>query len=320
MLKNRTETWAALIVLAVGLFLAAILGLWGYMSATATPLHPNPQDVPSVTRSAPSPKWADAVEQARQIVRAGLTEQNLPGLSVAVGVGGDIVWAEGFGWADLERRVPLAPETRFRIGTASKALTSAAAGLLLEKHRLNLDDEIQTYVPEFPKKQWPVTLRQLMGHVAGVRTDAGDEEPLTVRCDRTVDGLQRFAKRPLLFEPGTQYRYSSYGWILVSAAVEAAADERFFTFMRKQVFEPLGMDDTSADAEPVPDRAIYYFPRFAAIPVTARKSRPRSTIPASQDPAHSCPPRRTWCASVWRSTAARSCSPPRSNYSRRHSD
>ena len=84
------------------------------------------------------------MEQGRQIVRAGLTEQNLPGLSVAVGVGGEIVWAEGFGWADLEKRVPVAPETRFRIGTASTALTSAAVGLLLEKGRLKLDDVIQT--------------------------------------------------------------------------------------------------------------------------------------------------------------------------------
>ena len=122
------------------------------MSATATPLHPNPQDVPSVTHSAPSPKWAGAVEQGRQIVRAGLTEQNLPGLSVAVGVGGDIVWAEGFGWADLENRVPVTPDHRFRIGTASTALTSAAVGLLLEKGRLKLDDEIQTYVPDVPEE------------------------------------------------------------------------------------------------------------------------------------------------------------------------
>ena len=268
MSKSRTETWLALIVLAVGLLLAAILGLWGYMSATATPLHPNPQDVPSMTHSAPLPKWADAVEQGRQIVRAGLTEQNLPGLSVAVGVGGDIVWAEGFGWADLENRVPVAPDTRFRIGTASKALTSAAVGLLLEKDQLKLDVEIQTYVPEFPKKQWPVTLRQLMGHLAGVRNDAGDEEPLSVHCERTVEGLERFAKRRLLFEPGTQYRYSSYGWILVSAAVEAAADEPFVRFMRRQIFQPLGMDDTRADSatEPTPDRATYYFPRFAADP------------------------------------------------------
>ena len=89
-----------------------------------------------------------------------------------------------------------------------------------------------------------MTLRQLMGHVAGVRNDGGDEGPLSVRCERPVEGLQCFAKRPLLFEPGTRYRYSSYGWILVSAAVEAAADEPFLTFMRKQIFEPLGMDDT----------------------------------------------------------------------------
>jgi CubicO group peptidase (beta-lactamase class C family) len=266
--KSRTETWLSLIVLAVGLLVAAILGLWGYMSATATPLHPNPQDVPSVTHSAPLPKWADAVERGRQIARAGLTEQNLPGLSVAVGAGGEIVWAEGFGWADLENRVPVAPDMRFRIGTASKALTSAAVGLLLEKDRLKLDDEIQTYVPVFPKKQWPVTLRQLMGHLAGVRNDAGDEENLSVRCERTVEGLQRFAERPLLFEPGTQYRYSSYGWILVSAAVEAAADEPFSTFMRRQVFEPLGMENTRADSATgsIPNQATYYFPRFAADP------------------------------------------------------
>jgi serine beta-lactamase-like protein LACTB, mitochondrial len=269
MSKSRIETGLYVIVAAVGLLLAAIPGLWVFMRATATPLHPNPPDVPSATHSAPLPKWADAVEQGRQIVRAGLGEQNLPGLSVAVGAGGEIVWAEGFGWADLENRVKVTPDTRFRIGTASIALTSAAVGLLLEKDRLKLDDVIQTYVPEFPKKQWPVTLRQLMGHLAGVRNDGGDEGPLlSARCGRSVEALQHFAERSLLFEPGTAYRYSSYGWILVSAAVEAAADEPFLRFMRNQIFEPLGMDDTRADSatEPIPDRATPYFPRFAADP------------------------------------------------------
>lgn len=258
-----------MIVVAGGLLVAAMLGLFAYISATATPLHPNPQDVPSVIRSAPLRQWADAVEQGRQIVRAGLIEQNLPGLSVAVGAGGDIVWAEGFGWADLEDRVPVAPGTRFRIGTASTALTSAAVGLLLENDRLKLDEKIQTYVPEFPEKQWPVTLRQLMGHLAGVRTDSGDEGPLfSVRCERPVEGLQYFAERSLLFEPGTRYRYSSYGWILMSAAVEAAADERFLTFMRTHIFEPLGMEDTRAESstEAMPGRATFYFPKFAADP------------------------------------------------------
>ena len=264
---NRIETWLGLMVVAFGLLLAGIGGIWVFMSATATPLHPNAQEVSSLTDAAPLPRWSRAVEQGRQIVRSGLSEQNLPGVSVAVGVGGDIVWAEGFGWADLERHVPVGPETRFAIGTASTALTSAAVGLLLEKGSLTLDEEIQAWVPQFPRKEWPVTLRQLMGHVAGVRNDGGDEGPLLQRhCERTIDALADFADRPLLFEPGTQFRDSSYGWILVSAAVEAAAGEPFHRFMQKQVFEPLGMDQTGVDGAEIPDRATSYFPRFAADP------------------------------------------------------
>ena len=263
-MKGWKQTALMMIGGGVALVAALVAGLFIYVNATAKPLHPDPKSVTSVTRSAPLPKWANAVEQGRQIARAGLTAQNLPGLSVAVGVGGDIVWAEGFGWADLDTRASVAPELRFRVGEASKALTSAAVGLLLEKDRLNLDSDIQKYVPDFPEKQWPVTLRQLMGHVAGVRTDAGDEESLE-SCERTVDGLQRFAGSSLRFEPGTQYYASSYSWILVSAAVEAAAGEPFFTFMRTRVFEPLGMSATRPDSakESIPDRATFYFPRFA---------------------------------------------------------
>src|SRR5687768_1988176 len=175
---NRTETWIALIVLGVGAGLLVLGGLWVYVSATATPLHPEPDRVPQVTNSDPSRQWSDAVERGRQEARAALIEQNLPGLSVAVGVGGEIVWAEGFGWADLEKRVKVAPQTRFRIGTASIPLTAAAAGLLLEKNRLKLEDEIQAHVTEFPKKQRPVTVRQVMAHVAGIGSDGGDEGPL----------------------------------------------------------------------------------------------------------------------------------------------
>jgi len=269
MSKRRIETWLAVFVGAVSLGLLAIGGLWVYISATATPLHPNAQDVPSVTHSAPSSKWNAAVEQARQIARAHLVDQNLPGLSVAVGDGGEIVWAEGFGWADLEKKTPVARETRFRIGTASTPLTSAAAGLLLEQGRLNLDEPIQKHVPDFPTKQWPVTLGQVMGHLAGLPNDGGDEgELFGQHCDRPVDALQHFAGRSLRFEPGTEYRYSNYSWIVVSAAIEAAADELFLTFMRQRIFEPLGMNDTDADSsnEAMGDRATSYFPRFAADP------------------------------------------------------
>ena len=95
---------------------------------------------------------------------------------------------------------------------------------------------------------------------------AADDGNPAPRCERTVDGLQLddFAERELLFEPGTKYSPSSYGWVLVSAAVEAAANEPFFAFMRTQVFEPLGMRDTTIDVatETIPTRATFYFPRF----------------------------------------------------------
>jgi len=268
-LKNRFQTFVMFAVLAVGLLATGILGLWSYMNATATPLHPDAANVPSVTHEAPVPAWADAADEARSRVRASLARLNLPGLSVAVGVAGDLVWAEGFGWADLEKRLAVAPDMRFRIGTASVALTSAAAGLLVEDGRLDLDEVIQTYVPEFPEKEWPVTLRQLMAHTAGVRNDGGDEGPLlSAHCDQTTDALPYFAERPLLFEPGTRYRYSSYGWILVSAAVEAAADDSLEKFMERRIFEPLGMRDTEPDRanEPITNQVTSYFPRFGADP------------------------------------------------------
>jgi CubicO group peptidase (beta-lactamase class C family) len=266
---NKRSLWIAVILAPVILIPTAVASLYLYTSATAPLLHPDPQAVPSEIRVSPSQQWANAVDQGRQAVRAALTEQNLPGLSVAVGAGGDIVWAEGFGWADLDDGIKVTPDTRFRIGTASIVLTSAAAGLLLEKGKLKLDDEIQTYVPAFPKKPWPVTIRHLMGHVAGVRNDGGDEGPLfSTRCEHPVEGLTAFAERPLLFEPGTSYRLSSYGWILLSAAIEAAGDEPFLTFMRNQIFDPLGMDSTRADPSTAAtgDRATSYFPRFASDP------------------------------------------------------
>jgi len=267
--KGRTQKLIIAVALVAGFIPIAVLGLFMYASATAPILHPNAQQVPSSADVGPAQPWGDAAERARQIVRAALAEQNVPGFSVAVGASGEVVWAEGFGYANIETRAPITPNNVFRIGTASKVLTSAGVGLLLEQGALNLDEVIQRRVPEFPEKAWPVTLRQLMAHTAGVGNDSGDEGPLFgTHCDRPVDAFSAFADRALLFEPGAEYRYSNYGWIVVSAAVEAAAEEPFLNFMRKRVFDPLGMQSTVPDSTtaPLPEQATFYFPGFAGDP------------------------------------------------------
>lgn len=250
-------------VIAAGIVLAVALGLSQFIAFTSQPIHDDPAALPSVSDLAPSAKWVGAVTHSQQIVRASVVQQGLPGISVAVGVNGEIVWAEGFGWANLEDKSLVDTNTRFRIGHVSKPLTSVAVGLLREQGRLHLDDEIQEYVPAFPKKTWPVTVRQLMGHLAGFRhyrnTEWGDKP--SVHCERASEGLATFVNDSLLFQPETRYQYSTYGWVLVSAAVEAVAGVPFSEFMRTQIFEPLGMSHTSADApnEPIPNRATSYY-------------------------------------------------------------
>jgi hypothetical protein len=137
-------------VLAVGVLTAVIAAFVIHVAAVTAALFPQPQDVPSVVESAPSPQYAPAVERARELVRAAVLEQNLPGVSVAVGVGlpagasaqsglpagalakagGTIVWAEGFGWRDVDTRTPVTTKTRFNIGTAASAVTAAAVAPL----------------------------------------------------------------------------------------------------------------------------------------------------------------------------------------------
>ena len=118
MSKKRIPTWLLVILIPVGLLLVGIPGLWILASLTATRLHPNQESVPTVMHSAPPQKWATAAGQARQMVRASVAEQDLPGVSVAVGADGEVAWAEGFGFADLRTSTPVTPSHRFRIGTA----------------------------------------------------------------------------------------------------------------------------------------------------------------------------------------------------------
>ena len=278
MSKSRIPTWVSMILLGVGLLVVGIPGLFVYMRLTATKVHPDSQSIPSLTNSPSPPKWAGAAEQSRQIVRASMSENNLAGLSVAVGIDGEIVWAEGFGFADIESSLPVTPHHRFRTGTASIVFTSAAIGLLLDEGRLKLDDEIQKYVPDFPDKQWPVTIRQVMGQVEGFRTEDPDNGVLTSsHCERPADAVALFAKEPLLFQPGTQYLDSTFGWVLLSAVVEAAANTPFVTFLNERIFRPLGMPDTFKESvtNPPPDAATSYNPRFAANPVNGLRPLPK---------------------------------------------
>ena len=183
----------------------------------------------------------------------------MPGVSIAVLVDRQVVWSEGLGFADVEARVPVTPLTRFRIGSISKSLTAAAVGLLWQAGRLNLDAPVQTYAPTFPRKPWPVTTRQVAGHLAGIRHYRGDEFLSQRHYTSVTEGLSIFAGDSLLFQPGTRYSYSTYGWSLVSAVIEGAAHQSFLGYMQDHVLDPLELRHTVAE---YPDSLILFRARF----------------------------------------------------------
>ncbi len=207
----------------------------------------------------PPSRYADTVARVRAIVCERLAS-HIPGLAVAVAVDGEIVWSEGFGYADLERKALATPATQFRIGSVSKPLTAAAVAQLYEQGRLDLDAPVQRYVPSFPEKGYPITTRLLAGHLAGIRHYKGNEFLLNKRYRTVLEGLTIFKDDPLLFPPGTRYFYSSYGWNLISAAVEGASGEEFLTYMDRRVFVPLGMPGTVPDKSDslLPNRTTFY--------------------------------------------------------------
>ncbi|MGH9736519.1 MAG: serine hydrolase domain-containing protein [Candidatus Acidiferrales bacterium] len=190
--------------------------------------------------------YAEASANANKIGHE-LVARGIPGGAMAVAVNGHLVYARGFGYADLEERVPVWPTTKFRIGSISKGLTATALVQLVEQGKIDLDAPVQKYVPSFPDKGAKITARLLAGHLAGIRHYKGDEFLISQHYDSVLDGLKIFENDPLVAPPGTGFHYSSYGYDLLSAVIESASGENFLVYMQRHVFTPLGLVDTTPD-------------------------------------------------------------------------
>ena len=237
--------------LAVALSLAGILGISINLSAQ--------QAAPQTTAAAHGGGYAEAEQHARAVANE-LLGRGIPGLAVALAVDGQIVFSEGFGYADLEERVPVWPTTKFRIGSVSKPLTAVALVQLVDQGKIDLDAPVQTYVPTFPDKGGKITPRLLAGHLAGIRHYQGDEFLMARHFDNVMDGLKIFENDPLVAPPGTKFNYSSYGFNLLGAVIQSASGQEFLAYMHEHVFGPLGLRSTTEDqpAEIIEQRARFY--------------------------------------------------------------
>lgn len=187
------------------------------------------------------------IKKAEFLIQHHQQQTNTPGIQVAVLKHGELVWSEAFGYADFEQSVDLQTTTPMRVASLSKAMTSIALGKLVEDFVIDLDEDIRTYVAEFPDKGFKITARHLAASTSGIRHyTPADPVYNQVHYPSVIGALAPFKKDALLFEPGSDFHYSSYGWVLLSAAMERASGTSFQDLMQSTWID-LGMNHSYFD-------------------------------------------------------------------------
>jgi D-alanyl-D-alanine carboxypeptidase len=217
---------------------------------------------PTLSAAKTAGRWAPVESAARKMI----ADRLVPGLQICVRRHGAVAFSRGFGLADIETSTPMAPSTVCRIGSVSKQFTAAGILLLVQDGKLSLDDPLSRFLPDFPNAE-RLTIRRLLSHTAGLGNYTETTPPELVwqasRTDRdTAQMLEmmRAIGAKLLFEPGTNYRYSNTGFVLLGVVIEKVSGGSYRDFLQMRLFTPLGLSHTAVDdaAEIVPNRAAGY--------------------------------------------------------------
>jgi serine beta-lactamase-like protein LACTB len=223
------------------------------------------------------------MEELAAAAAAELEQTGIPSLQIAVGYQGDVVFEGAYGLADVENAVVATTETKYRTASVSKWLTATATMRLADQGLLDLDANIQTYCSQFPEKRWPITVRNLLTHTSGIRHYADYDAALTAaksdaerdeiegrrlrdalgeftRYSDVIAPLDNFKDDPLVFEPGTEWLYSSFGYRVLGCVLEGVGDRSYQTVMKDEVFDQIGMTNTVVDDAwaIIPHRAAGY--------------------------------------------------------------
>ena len=184
------------------------------------------------------------LEKADAIFNNLVVDGKLPGLSVSILKNGESLLEKGYGNSNLEEKQPVEPITVFRIASISKCIAGLAFGRMVEEGILNWDDSFYKHVPNYPKKEHDFSLRQLASHTAGIRGYRGKEFALN-KPYSIEESIEVFKDDRLVFEPGSDYLYNSFDFVLLSLAMQKASGIPFQDYVKEKVLLPLGMDNTT---------------------------------------------------------------------------
>jgi D-alanyl-D-alanine carboxypeptidase len=175
-------------------------------------------------------------------VKAEMQRQRIPGISIAVMKGGEVIKAEGYGVANVELNVPAKPETVYKIGSLSKQLIAAGILLLIQDGKVSLDDNVCKYLQGTPDTWKEITVRHLLTHTSGIVREAPGFDPLKMQSDAEV--IQTAYPLPLRFAPGEKWEYCNVGYFALAEIIRCVSDMPWNDFLNERLFTPLEMTDT----------------------------------------------------------------------------
>ncbi len=191
---------------------------------------------------------ADMVSQIDSICNLQMQNAHFPGMAVAIASGNRMIWSKGYGFSNLEKKEEVdTKDDLFRIGSISKTVTGSAMARLYERREINLDIPISNYYKDCPKNICNLTLRQISGHLAGIRHYRGFEFLSNIHYDNVIDPLEVFIHDTLLCLPGEKFSYSTYAWTLVSAVMQMTEQKTFTDIIAEEVKMPLHITDLKPD-------------------------------------------------------------------------
>ena len=224
---------------------------------------------PSYPAAAPADISAGRMDQ---IVQYWVDAQQFMG-AVLVARGDKVVFNKAYGSANLEWSIPNTTTTRFRIASVTKQFTAAAILLLEERGKLKLEDPIKKYYPDAPAAWDKIALLNLLQHTSGIAnyTDEPDMGSWMAQRTAPADLVKRVRDKQLQFEPGTEMRYSNTGYVLLGIAIEKASGMSYATFLKQNIFDPLGMKDSGYDEnEPIVARRAAGYSQGPTGPINAK--------------------------------------------------
>jgi serine beta-lactamase-like protein LACTB len=191
--------------------------------------------------------YFNSISAARDSLKILKRKYRIPGLAICIAINDEIIWNEGFGCENIEFNHPITNSSLFRIGSISKSMTGIALGKLLDDQKLDLNETIGNVLPSFPKKKYEIRIKDLASHQSGVRGYKGLEMLSNKSYKSVHEAMNIFKDDDLLFEPGTNYEYSSYNYSILSGVIEEITGDLYLRFMDQKIFEPLGMIHTIPD-------------------------------------------------------------------------